>query len=350
MRSATEKISSYAALCLLGSFLEMLVPKPVPFFRIGLANIPIMLSISTLGFKDYFILLMLKAVASSYISGTIFTYFFLISLSQSMLSGLVMYLLGRTQKKRISYYGISLSGAFTGTIVQIFTASLYMGRGIFMLLTPFLASSFVFALVTAYLAGSFSWITIRDDELSQQTIQYSSKDILIVLGALFSVLSVQMTDNPAILFMLFCVLILLLPIYKRRIRITPYLMLFLISLSSNLIIKRGMVVATVFGFEITADSLALAIERALKLSSTVALSLIYSKMMRAPGLIGKTLSKFFFFEDQLQNTKGSLKERISSALSCPYGEMEGVHMETSIIKAMVPLAICALCFIYSLLR
>lgn len=349
MRSATEKISSYASLCLLGSFLEMLVPKPVPFFRIGLANIPIMLAIGTLDFKDYFVLLMLKAAASSYISGTIFTYFFLISFLQSMVSGLVMYFLGRTQKKRISYYGISLSGAFSGTIVQIYTASLYMGKGMLMLLAPFLLSSFVFALVTAYLAGSFSWIEIREEDL-QQTRQAPPKDILIVSGALFSVLLVQMLDDSAILFALFCILLLLLPVYKRRIKPMPYLTLFLVSLFSNLIIKRGMVAASIFGFEITSDSLAIAIERALKLSATVALSLIYSKMMRAPGLIGKTLSKFFFLEYSLQNAKGSLKERISSVLSRPYEEIGEMQIKAGVIKAIAPLAICASCFIYSLLR
>ena len=218
-----------------------------------------------------------------------------------------------------------------------------------MLITPFLASSFLFALVTAYLAGSFSWIAIREDDF-QQAVRYSSKDILIVFGAISSVLLIQMTDDIAILFALFCILLLLLPVYKRKIRLLPYLTLFLVSLFSNLIIKRGMVITAIFGFEITSDSLTIALERALKLSGTVALSLIYSRIMKAPGLIGKTLSKFFFLEYSLQNAKGSLKERISSALSCPYGEIGKMQMNIGIFKALVPLALCDSCFIYSFLR
>lgn len=350
MRSATDKVSSYASLCLLGSFLEMLVPKPLPFFRLGLANIPVMLALPRLGFKDFVLLLLLKAFASAYVSGTIFSCFFLMSLSQSLASGLAMYAVSRAGGKHVSLYGISLSGAFTGTLAQAAMAVLYLGRGMVVMLAPMLFSSFVFALATAYLAGLLPNPEMAENPCSGTMGGSGASGRAALAAALLSVLMVQLADDAAALAALLAVLTVLMHLYGRKIRITPYLALFAASLLSNLLIGRGMVVATVLGFEITSDSLEAGLRTALRLSCTIQLSLIFSRLAAPSGIIGRTLSKFFFLEEAFEEAHGSMMERITRVLSGNIGEKQPQAEKCVVMKSVPPLLACAICLFYSFLR
>ena len=136
------RIINLTALSLLLSLAETFIPRPLPFFRIGLANIPMLLAIGKLGGKDYLILALFKAVSTSYLSGTLFSPFFLISLGQSMASATIMYMVSIMLDKHVSLYGISLSGAAASAFTQIAIASLIIGIGIFSLLPLMLIFSF----------------------------------------------------------------------------------------------------------------------------------------------------------------------------------------------------------------
>ncbi|MDO4507705.1 MAG: Gx transporter family protein, partial [Spirochaetales bacterium] len=57
------------------------MPKPVPFFRLGLANLPIMLSFLCMTKKESTALIFLKVLLQGIISGTLFSYIFLFSLA-----------------------------------------------------------------------------------------------------------------------------------------------------------------------------------------------------------------------------------------------------------------------------
>ncbi len=43
-----NKIAFFSALCFFLSAVEYAVPKPLPFFKIGFANLPILISLSVL--------------------------------------------------------------------------------------------------------------------------------------------------------------------------------------------------------------------------------------------------------------------------------------------------------------
>ena len=58
-----EQLAFLTALTLLFSYIEMILPRFVPFFRLGLANVVILLSLE-LYFGLFFLLALLKAVAS----------------------------------------------------------------------------------------------------------------------------------------------------------------------------------------------------------------------------------------------------------------------------------------------
>ena len=73
-------LSFSAALCMFFSMIEYAIPKPLPFLRLGLANIPFILGLFKLKKREYFFLVLLKVIFQSLISGTFFSYIFVYSL------------------------------------------------------------------------------------------------------------------------------------------------------------------------------------------------------------------------------------------------------------------------------
>ena len=121
--NSRQKILSFlGALCLFLSALEYLVPKPLPFFRLGLANLPILLGLRFLSAGDLFLLLILKVLGQGLINGTLASHVFLFSLAGSSASLAVMWTMHRLGGRWISLVGISLFGAMASSLVQLVLA------------------------------------------------------------------------------------------------------------------------------------------------------------------------------------------------------------------------------------
>ena len=151
MQSRNKSLAYLCALTLLFSYAEMILPRIVPFFRLGFANTVILIALD-IDFGSFILLSILKAAAASLMGGTLFSPFFLISLAQSLLSALVMRLLYKLiSKKLLSLYGISIAGSAVSALVQIGLASLYIGKGTFSLLGPMLIFNTISGLITAFL-------------------------------------------------------------------------------------------------------------------------------------------------------------------------------------------------------
>jgi uncharacterized membrane protein len=120
----TYLISFFAALCMFLSAVEYAIPKPLPFMRIGLANLPILLSLHKMNKRSTLLLILLKIVGQGFISGTFFSYIFVFSAGGSFASGITMItvyaLLGKT--KLTSFTGLSLAGSLANTIAQLVLA------------------------------------------------------------------------------------------------------------------------------------------------------------------------------------------------------------------------------------
>jgi heptaprenyl diphosphate synthase len=131
------------AFCLFLSTLEYLIPKPLPFIRIGLANLPLMLALDLLSPRYFSLLVLIKIAGAGIIGGTIFSYVFVFSLFGSLASALVMYGLRRVRAGlRFSLTGIGVAGAMCSSGIQLFLARfLVFGEGIRYLVPPFLAMS-----------------------------------------------------------------------------------------------------------------------------------------------------------------------------------------------------------------
>lgn len=111
----------FTALCVFLAMVEYAVPKPLPFLRLGLANLPILLSLELLRRRDTIALVVLKVVAQSIVGGTLFSYLFLFSLSSSVASGAVMLSLHIlfARRRLISAVGLSVAGALASATAQL---------------------------------------------------------------------------------------------------------------------------------------------------------------------------------------------------------------------------------------
>ncbi len=107
------------AMCLFLATLEYLIPKPLPFFRLGLANLPILLSLAVLSPREILVLMLIKALGQGLVNGTLASYVFLFSLAGSLASGSVMILAHRLGGGRISLIGVSMAGALASNVVQL---------------------------------------------------------------------------------------------------------------------------------------------------------------------------------------------------------------------------------------
>ncbi|MCI7147296.1 MAG: Gx transporter family protein [Candidatus Fimisoma sp.] len=115
-----------AALAMILSYVEAMVPMPVPIpgIKLGLANLVILLAIYRLGFKYALAINCIRI----FVTGLLFTGAFgiLYSLAGGLLSLLVMYLLYRTGI--FSMVGVSMAGGVAHNLGQLLTACLIMSN------------------------------------------------------------------------------------------------------------------------------------------------------------------------------------------------------------------------------
>ena len=153
-RSDRQEIVAFlGALCLFLSAVEYLIPKPLPFFRLGLANLPLLLGLRFLRPADLLLVLLLKVLGQGLINGTLASYVFLFSLAGSVASVLAMSLSYKLGGRCISLVGVSLSGALASSVVQVFLAVTFVFGSTAQLIAPFSLGS---GLVTGLLIGVFA--------------------------------------------------------------------------------------------------------------------------------------------------------------------------------------------------
>jgi heptaprenyl diphosphate synthase len=167
------------AFCLFLSTLEYLIPKPLPFMRIGLANLPLMLALDLLSPRYFALLVLIKIAGQGIVGGALFSYVFIFSLAGSLSSALVMYCLRRISgplggSAKLSMAGIGVTGAMCSNGIQLLLARfLVFGEGIRYLVPPFLAAG----LVTGFALGLFCehfrtrsrWYKLRGPDAATDT-------------------------------------------------------------------------------------------------------------------------------------------------------------------------------------
>lgn len=167
-----KNLALLGACCLFLSSVEYMIPKPLPFFRIGLANLPLMLALDIFPFGSYMILVCVKVLGQALITGTLFSYVFLFSLTGTFLSALLMFFLRRAfGREHITFVGIGTAGAVVSNISQLALAHVFIFRENALYIAPaFLAAG----LVTGIVLGVFCEMFARRSQWYRANAQTGS--------------------------------------------------------------------------------------------------------------------------------------------------------------------------------
>jgi heptaprenyl diphosphate synthase len=154
-----KTLALLGACCLFLSAVEYMIPKPLPFLRIGIANLPLMLALDVLPLRAFFILIGIKVFGQALITGTLFSYIFLFSLAGTFLSALLMYILRKIfSGKLLSFIGIGTAGAMVSNAAQLALAHIFIFReSVRYIAPPFLIAG----LVTGIALGIFCEVFTR---------------------------------------------------------------------------------------------------------------------------------------------------------------------------------------------
>ncbi len=139
--------------------LEMSLPNPTPWLRLGLANIIILTTLVLFGFRAGVIVNLLRIMLGAFLSGSLFSPGFALSFSGGMLSVIVMGIAYKLWSEYFSLIGISLIGAYTHILTQLVVAYylLIQHQGLFYLLPLFL----IVSLVTGFINGLAAQVLTR---------------------------------------------------------------------------------------------------------------------------------------------------------------------------------------------
>lgn len=154
------EFSLYTALAFIFSYIESLIPFPVPFpgMKLGLANLVIVIVLYQKNFRYAFGLSMLRNLLNAFTFGSLFA--LLYSLAGSILSLIFMALMKKVQQKtgHLTIISVSALGGILHNTGQFFTAVFLVGFHSVLWYFPILYFS---GLVTGILIGYLSMQILR---------------------------------------------------------------------------------------------------------------------------------------------------------------------------------------------
>lgn len=327
MSRSERTVAFISAVTLLCSTLEFLIPKPLPFLRLGLANLPLLIILDTIGFKSYLAILLLKVIGQGMVSGTLFSYLILVSLAGTLASGLAMYGAKRLLGRHVSLVGISLIGAFASNLSQItVAAAIVYGRSIWIAAPLMLALGMATSLILGILAEryrlkstfvpllgdpSFTPAHLRAEERSAQ--RTATIALMVTIAAIIA------ADGLPALLAIMLLLYAMQASCRRKIRLTPPLALLFSLAVLSLAEPNGRVLLSFGRLAFTETALHNALSKALRLIALLSASqALVGTNVRLKGRIGSiltlTLAYFARLTHAFRNTSGSIVNRIDQAL------------------------------------
>lgn len=129
MRSRDKyRIAVLSAYALALHGFESLIPLPIPWLKVGLANIITITTFILLGFRDALTVTLIRVTVASFITGSFLGPGFVLSLSGGLSSIVAMGLTARLVPRLFSPVGLSLIGALFHNLAQLFVAHLFFIR------------------------------------------------------------------------------------------------------------------------------------------------------------------------------------------------------------------------------
>ncbi|MDR3302063.1 MAG: Gx transporter family protein [Spirochaetaceae bacterium] len=338
-----KTLAALGAFCLFLSTIEYMIPKPLPFLRLGLANVPLILALH-FPLSFFATLVAVKVLAQALISGTLFSYVFLFSLAGTTASSLLMFLLARlfhragSRRGAISFVGISVAGAFLSNITQIALARfIILGESALYIAPPFL----LMGMFTGFLLGLFA------EKFTQQSVwcasgafcprrhygasgalmlclqyekgaiplgstsplgsdtprrtphalplqkKFTKEVMLFIIGVILSItlLFIPWTSIRIALFLIFWIIA---AVRGRAGNPLITLLVFAAIVLCNMLSPYGKVIFSIASFDITEGALLGALKKAATIEGLIMLSKItISDTLRLPGVIGSTIAESF---------------------------------------------------------
>ncbi len=335
-----NQLSFFSALCLFLSAVEYAVPKPLPFMRLGLANLPILLAVKKMPAGWVMVLVLLKILLQAFISGTLLSYVFLFSLAGSLASGIAIVLLHALLKKTdaISFVGLSLAGAMANNAAQILCAKYIMfGENVRYIAPLLLVSGLVTGLCLGLFACLFEqhsrwYAECSEDfsEISMYAVTESPKKrlnykglvaIVAFIPCLFMLYVGTLGMEWCMVAFFFAVLLI---VRKGRVRIVPSVIVIVSVTLMALLSPDGKVLYELGNWRITEGALKNGLHRSgILVGMVFASSCIIGRNVVLPGKAGQFVSRIFFLFDSLASggkvsglniKKGAVFEQLDARL------------------------------------
>ena len=265
--------------------IEYAIPKPLPFMRLGIANMGIMLALYVLPIRQVLFLTLIKVLLQALISGTFFSYIFLFSFFGSFASVFAMILCKNLFKTKISFLGICLSGALANNLCQILLSYLMIFRSSTSYIAPILLisgfiSSLVLGLFTQNYAKNSIWYDelLKDDDSNFQTEKITfNQEIEVDLHKNKKLNSKKFVKNMFSSFMLLLSIVFF-----------------------SLLLPSGKLLFSIGSFKITQDALFLGLRRGLILILSVYISkFIILFLPPLKGKLGSFVNMIFLYFNEL---------------------------------------------------
>lgn len=149
-------IAMLLAMAIVVSILESFIPMFIPGFKLGLANVIILIMLYELKASEAFMVQILRIIIVGLLRGTFLSPIFIMSLSGGLLSFFVMWLL--TRFKLFTPIGVSVVGALCHSFGQIVAAIFIIGTNAVIYYFPFVG---LLSLGSGILSGIIAYTYLR---------------------------------------------------------------------------------------------------------------------------------------------------------------------------------------------
>ncbi len=147
--------------------IEALIPTPVPWLRLGLANIITLLTLYMYGLRAGMIVTLTRVFIRSLLAGTFLGPAFVMSLGGGVASTLVMWAMYSVFRRQMNIVILSVFGALTHNIVQLFLAYFLFVRRIeaILIVSPIIL---FFGVITGIFNGIITNMIIKKIKIKKE--------------------------------------------------------------------------------------------------------------------------------------------------------------------------------------
>lgn len=325
--SRLDTVALFAAISLFLSIVELVIPKPFPFFRIGLANLPLLIALTFFQTGEFLLLVMLKIFGQAIVAGTLFSYVFLFSAVGSVASGVIMLLFKRAYPRWVTLAGISVAGAFGSNCAQLlFAAWLIFGRSTRLIAPPFLLigtiSGIILGLTAEYMLRHSKWLRgyLDSDSISNPGIARglrisnreeramelgnSGADLLLLWSGLVMIPPFILQPDPVLKAVQTALFLLYGGLLGKRVKVLPGIIIIVSVTAAAVLSPLGEVLLYAGRFPVTEGALFQGLTRGLNLVGMVYLSrCTISSRLKIPGKAGRLFYRVFFYFEELSSVR-----------------------------------------------